>query len=172
VPGDDVDLVDLHLTFELHGRDFGSQAGAELLGHELHVGLVQRQFLGDLPVREVQAHQVQAQNPDPQRLVVPRQYGAGQVVEAAAAGRATIALPVRLRIVPAVASRRSSVATRAADAVRPAMLTDQFVALGVVDQRREVHQARHGQHRGWQQGISSTGQAARRHPPPDHPETQ
>src|SRR3954451_397682 len=40
--------------------------------------------LGDLPVREVQAHQIQAQHPDPQRLVVAGQNGSGQVAEARA----------------------------------------------------------------------------------------
>jgi hypothetical protein len=59
VPGCDVDLVDLHLALEPHRRRPGDQAGAELLGHELRVGLVQVQLLGDLPVREVQAHEVQ-----------------------------------------------------------------------------------------------------------------
>ena len=60
MPGYDIDLVDLHLALEPHRRDLGDQAGAELLGHELHVGLVQVQLLGDLPVREVEAHEVQA----------------------------------------------------------------------------------------------------------------
>src|SRR3954469_5233283 len=95
-----VDLVDLDLAPEPHRWKPGDQAGAELLGHELHVRLAQAQLLGDLPVREVEAHEVQAQNPDPQRLVVPGQDGAGQVVEAGAAGGAAVALPVRLGVVP------------------------------------------------------------------------
>src|SRR3954451_16159609 len=65
VPGDYVDLVDLDLAPEPHRWKPGDQAGAELLGHELHVRLAQAQLLGDLPVREVEAHEVQAQHPDP-----------------------------------------------------------------------------------------------------------
>src|SRR3954452_11876058 len=89
-------LVDLDLAPEPHRLDPGDQAGAELLGHELHVRLAQAQLLGDLPVREVEAHEVQAQNPDPQRLVMAGQDVAGQVVEAGAAGGAAVTLPVRL----------------------------------------------------------------------------
>ena len=65
MPGDDVDLIDLHLTRRLHRRDLGGQAGAQLLGHALHIGGTQVELLGDLPVRQVEAHEVEAQHPDP-----------------------------------------------------------------------------------------------------------
>src|SRR3954464_5794299 len=70
------------------------------------------------------------------------------VVETAAAGLAAVALTVRAGVVPAVAGRRGAVASRAADAVGPAVLPDQLVALRVLDQRRQVHEGRgHGRHR-------------------------
>ena len=65
MPGHDVDLVDLHLAFQRCRRDLGRQSVAPLLGHERHVGAGKAQFLGDLPVGEVEAHEVQAQHPDP-----------------------------------------------------------------------------------------------------------
>src|SRR3954451_14825292 len=37
VPGHDVDLVDLHLALQPHGRDLGNQAAAQLLRHGLHI---------------------------------------------------------------------------------------------------------------------------------------
>ena len=37
VPGHDVDLVDLHLALQTHGRDLGNQAAAQLLRHGLHI---------------------------------------------------------------------------------------------------------------------------------------
>ena len=46
--------------------------------------------------------------------MVPGQDGAGQVVEAAAAGRAVVALAMRLAVVPAIAGHGSAVAARAA----------------------------------------------------------
>src|SRR5437764_10099727 len=38
VSSDDVDLVDLDLTLQLHGRDVGNQTVAQLLRHGLPVG--------------------------------------------------------------------------------------------------------------------------------------
>src|SRR5215212_2858384 len=35
--GHDVDLVDLHLAFQPHGRGLGNQAAAQLLRHGLHI---------------------------------------------------------------------------------------------------------------------------------------
>src|SRR5688572_28709728 len=75
-----------------------------------------------MPVREVQAYQVQAQNPDPDRPVAAGQDGAGQVVEAGGAGRAAVALALRLDVVPTVTGDLGATAMRAADALGPAML--------------------------------------------------
>src|SRR3954449_11829236 len=94
----------------------------------------QAQLLGDLAVGEVQAHEVEAQHPDAQRLVMAGQDSASEVVEAGAARRAAVALPVRLGVVPAVAGDLGTIAARAANAVRPAVLPDQLEALRVVDQ--------------------------------------
>ena len=60
VPGHDIDLVDLDLVCQPHRGSLGDQAVAQLLGHGLHVGSVEAQFLGDLTAREVQAHEVHA----------------------------------------------------------------------------------------------------------------
>src|SRR5215212_9034389 len=77
-----------------------------------------------------------------------RQGRPAQVVETCGAGRAAVALPMRLDIVAAVAHHGGTAATGAVDAVRPAMLPDQREALGLVEQGREVQQARgrHGHH--------------------------
>ena len=80
--GHDVDLVSLHLTVE---PDVGltlDQTLAELAGHGLDGALVEVEFLGDLPVRQVEAHEIQAQHPGPQWLVMAGQNRAGEVVEA------------------------------------------------------------------------------------------
>lgn len=81
----------------------------------MHVVLVQVQFLGNLRVGQVQAHEVQAQDPDGQGLVVPGQRRPGQVVEALAARLAPVAL--RMPIRPVVAAPDGLVALRLADQV-------------------------------------------------------
>src|SRR3712207_6013092 len=67
VASDHIDFVDLDLALQPRSRDFGDQAAAQLLRHDLHVRPRKAQFLADLPVREVQPHEIQAQNPDTQR---------------------------------------------------------------------------------------------------------
>src|SRR4051812_35370683 len=106
-----------------------------------------------------------------QRLVMTGQDSAREVVEAGAARRAAVALPVRLGVVPAVPGDRGAAAGRAAHALGPAVLAHQLEALRVVDQGRQVHQGRrgHGRHRGSREHPSSTAQRLAPHPSPDHP---
>ena len=95
--------------------------------------------IGDLPVRQVEAHEVKAQDPGPKRLVMAGQNGAGQIIEATLALLAPIALPMPLRVIMAVTSHRGAVTVRAADALGPPMPAYQLVAFRVDKQRRELH---------------------------------
>src|SRR5215218_6590013 len=103
VPGHDIDLVDLDLACQPHRGSLGDQTAAQLLGHGVHVRHVEAQFLGDLTVRQVQTHEIQAQHPDPQRLVMAGQHRAGEVVKAPRTRLAPIPLPVSLGLVKAIA---------------------------------------------------------------------
>src|SRR5262245_46257866 len=136
--GDDVDLVTLDLTVERNRRPPLTNAFAELRGHPQSVIGIEVQLLGDLLVRQVQSHEVQAENPDPQRLVVACEDGFGQIVEATTAGRAFVTLAVRLGVVVALSDDVSRFTVRAADAIGPAQIPDHLVALRVVDQRSNV----------------------------------
>jgi hypothetical protein len=140
VPGHHVDLIDLHLTLQPCCWSFADEAAAQMLRHGLHVRGIQAEFFSDLPVREVQAHEVEAQHPHPQRLMVPGQRRAGEVVEAPGARLTSIALPVRLRVVAPIADHRLTATPGTAHALRPAMLANQREAFGVVQQPREVDQ--------------------------------
>jgi hypothetical protein len=155
--GHDIDLVDLDLAFQPHGWSLGDQAAAQSLGHGLHIRPVEAQLLGDLAVREVQTHEIQAQHPDPQRLVMAGQHRAGEVVEAPRAGLAAIPLSVRLGLVEAVSDHGAAAAGGTAHPLRPAMLPHQGEAPGVVDQRREVDQIRCGHERLTRSGAVMRG---------------
>jgi protein-S-isoprenylcysteine O-methyltransferase Ste14 len=72
--------------------------------------------------------------------MMTRQDCSGQVVEVAAVAFAAVALAVSLRLVMTIADHRITRTSRAARAIGPTMLTDQFVALGVIDKRGEVDQ--------------------------------
>src|SRR4051812_34235336 len=76
--------------------------------------------------------------------MVAGEEGVGQVVEAAAAGPALGALPLRLGLIPALLDDRVRVAMRAVDAIRPAEVADHLVALGVVGDPQDVDE--HGGH--------------------------
>jgi hypothetical protein len=140
MPGHDVDLVDLDLARQFYRRRPGGQPAAELLRNGLHFGTIQTQFQGDLPVGKVQAHEVKAQHPHAQRLVVPGQHRSGEVVEAPSVCLAPVALPTGLRVVVAVPGDGAAAAHGAARTLRPAVLAHQREALGVVDQARKVDQ--------------------------------
>ena len=74
------------------------------------------------------------------RLMMSGQNRAGQVIEARLAGLAQLALARVPGIVMAVADHVAAVAGRAPHTVRPAMLADQVVALGVIEQRGQADQ--------------------------------
>jgi hypothetical protein len=60
VAGDDVHLVGLDLAVEHRQRLLALDALAQLLRHAPGVILVKARFLADLPVGQVQAHEIQA----------------------------------------------------------------------------------------------------------------
>ena len=72
---------------------------AQLTRHLMHVSLVEIECLGNLSIREVQAHEVQTQNPDPQRLMMTGKDRVSQIVEVSATGLAQVALTLGLGVV-------------------------------------------------------------------------
>ena len=70
----------------------------------MDVVFIQTQFPGDLEIGEVQSHEIQAQHPDSQRLMMSNQDCPGQVIEATAAAFAAVALAVTLSLIVAIAN--------------------------------------------------------------------
>src|SRR3954447_24628987 len=104
----------------------------------MHVRGAETQFRGGLPVGQVQTHEVEAQYPDSQRLMVPGQHCPAEVVKARRARLAAIPLPMRLRVVMPVPDHRVAAASRATDALWPAVLAHQGEALRVIEQGCQV----------------------------------
>jgi hypothetical protein len=73
------------------------------------------------------------------------QNGAAQVIKANAAGFATVALAVPLRLIITVPMDATAGAAGAANTIGPTVLTDQQVTLVVVDERGEIDQLRNSQ---------------------------
>src|SRR3954469_21192598 len=144
VPGDDVELVELDVAAQDHLGCLRHDAVAQHLGHGLGVALAQTQFLRDLTVRQVYSHEVRAQDPGRNGLMMSGQNGSRQVIEAVLAGLAQVSLSVPLAIVMTVADHACAAAVKADNAVRPSELTNDFIALRFVEQGRQLDQVHHG----------------------------
>ena len=154
MPGHDRDLIAFDLAAE---RDLGLALHdplPELGGHLLGIIGVEVQLLGDLCVGEVQAHEVQAQDPDPQRLMVPGEDGPGQVIEPLPAAVALVALPVELGVIPPVLGHLGTAALGASSPLRPPHGPDGLEALGIVDRGLDVEHHRGVSDRGLQQWVA------------------
>ena len=141
VPRGHVDLVALDLPLE---GDLGfalDDTATELRRHLLRIARVDRQFARNLLVRQVQAHEVEAQHPHLEWLMMTGEHGPGEVVEAAPAGLAQVAPSLALRVIVPLVRDLGRVAVGASHPVRPTEVANRLVALGVVDQRANVEHA-------------------------------
>src|SRR4051812_44520884 len=117
--------------------------------HVVDVIVVQAQLLSDLLVRQVEPHEIQTQDPGPKRLMVSSQNSTGQVIEPRPAILTPVPLPMSLGFIMAMADHGGAGTGRAANAVRPSIVPDQLIALGIIDQGRQIDHLRrsHGQYR-------------------------
>src|SRR3954462_8712970 len=153
VTGDNVDFVGLDRAVQRRLGNFGNQAFAKMRRHVVDVIVVQTQLLSNLLVRHVQAHEIKTQDSDPKRLMVSGQDSTGQVIEPCSTVLAPVPLPVSLGFIMAMADHRGTGTGGAANAVRPSRVPDQLIALGIIDQGRQIDhlQRSHG-------SVSANGQ--------------
>ena len=67
--------------------------------HLMQVILVEIEFLRDLLIGEIESHQIQTENPFPQRLMVMSEDGVGQIVKVAPTRVAMVALALALAFI-------------------------------------------------------------------------
>src|SRR5688572_11671115 len=81
--------------------------------------------------------------------MVSSQNSTGQVIEPRSAILTPVPLPMSLGFIMAMADHGGAGTARAANAVRPSIVPDQLIALGVIDQGRQSDhlQRSHGQYR-------------------------
>jgi len=92
----------------------------------------------DLAVRQVYSHEVRAQYPGRDRLMMSGENGPRQVIEAILACLAQVSLQVPLAIVMAVADHACATAVEADNTFWPSELTNDFIALCFVEQVRQL----------------------------------
>src|SRR4029079_10251588 len=119
-----IDFVALDLPIEHDGGAAIDDPLAEQLDHRLDIVSYHVECLGDLQGREVQPHEIQADDPGPQGLVAAGEDRPGEVVEPLPAAVAGVALAVSLGVIPAVPDDRLGRAMGTGDKVRPSHIPD------------------------------------------------
>lgn len=140
--GHDIDLVALYVPRQDGVRLAGNNPLSQLLGHPLHIVWVQPQLVGNLGIRQVQTHEIQTQNPNPQRLMMPRQHRLRQIVKIAVATLTPIFLSCGLSGVPPLLRDVRCATVRTTDPVGPTQLAQGFIALDVIQQVLKVDHRR------------------------------
>ena len=104
--GHHIGFVALDLALQDHGGPAIGDPLAELLDHRPDIATVNCELLGDLQGRQVQAYEIEADDPGPQGLVGAGEDRPGEVVEPLTAAVAEVALSVGLGLIPAVLDDR------------------------------------------------------------------
>ena len=134
VARDDIHLIAFNLTFQDGWFLLIRNLLAEPHGHLLSLRDRQIQFTGDLAIRQVEPHEIRAQHPNPQRLMVPRENGVGQIIKTTVTFAAAISLATRFgRIVP-VLDDLTAIAMRTTNTLRPAQIAYHLITLCIVNQ--------------------------------------
>jgi hypothetical protein len=88
--------------------------------HLLHITAIERQFVGNLLGRQVESHEIQAQYPDFQWLMMAGKDGVGQIIKAFVTVATFISLTCRFRVITPPLDDLCGLTRGAGDAVWPA----------------------------------------------------
>ena len=97
------------------------------------------EFLGNLVVREVEPHEIQAQDPHPQGLMMAGKDRVRQIVKASLTGLAQGALTLRLSVVASLLRHLSTLTPGTTDTVGPAEGANGLKTFGVVNESLYVY---------------------------------
>ena len=136
---DNVDLITFHLVGSRRSRRLAHYPLASLPGHLLHVVFMKIEFVGNLVVREVESHEIQAQYPHPQGLMMAGKDRVRQIIKASLAGLAQVALTLGLGVVTSLLGNVTTITLGTRDTLGPAEEADSLKTFGVVDERLYVY---------------------------------
>ena len=133
-----IDFVAFHFAAERDLRLSFNDALTKLSGHLLGIITVQIQLVSNLFIREIQPHKIEAEHPDPQRLVVTGKDRPGEVVEPLSTDGALILLSFRLGFVGPLFRDLGRVAVGAGYPLGPTHRSDGLKAPGIVNEVQDV----------------------------------
>jgi hypothetical protein len=125
----------------------------KLRRHLLHITAIERQFVGNLLIRHIQSHEIEAQDPHLQGLMMAGKDGVGEIIKTCVAVGTLLALTGGFRVVKAALDDLLGLTRGARDAVGPAQLADGLITLHIIDQILDINLHRWtpvwDQGRGW-----------------------
>ena len=114
------DLITLHLLGSCRRGFLAYYALASLTRHLLRVVRIESECVGNVVVREVESHEIQAQYPHPQGLRMASKDRLRHIVKAALAGLAQVALTLGWRVIASLLGNINTITMGARDPVWPA----------------------------------------------------
>src|SRR5262245_47744062 len=99
---------------------------------------MERQFVGNLLIRHVESHEIQAQYTDVQRLMMASKDRVGQIIKAFVTVATLIALPCRFRVIETTRDDLLRLTRWTRDTVWPTQLTARLITLHRIDQILDV----------------------------------
>jgi hypothetical protein len=102
----------------------------------MHISRLAIEFLGNVLVRQVEPHEIQASSPHPQGLMLTGKDRVRHIVEASLTGRPQVTLTLRRGSISALFGDCRAATSWTLDTVRPAEGTDGLNTFGVVNETR------------------------------------
>ena len=133
-----IDFINFDFTRQNHSRLFRQDSFAQLGRHVVSTVFIQIEFSRDLQIRQVQAHEIQTNQPDSERLMMTRENGVGEIIKVASTTATVVALSMALGVIHSTLGHLGGFTMCTGHAARPANGSHNFKALLVVNQRQEI----------------------------------
>src|SRR5262249_54372556 len=121
--------------------------------HLLHITLIDRQFVCNLLIRQIESHEIQTQDPDFQRLMMASKNGVGQIIKASVTVVTLITLTGRFSIIKTTLDNFFGLTRGADNTVWPAQCADSVITLNLIDQILDIDLHYWTPARGWKRGC-------------------
>jgi hypothetical protein len=111
----------------------------QLRRHLVHVATIHVQFVGNLVVGQIQAHEIQTQYPHLERLMMAGKNGVRQIIKALVTVVTRVALTSSFRVIKATLDDLCGRTRGACDALWSAQFAYRLITLHIIDQILEAH---------------------------------
>jgi len=115
-----------------------------------HIASLHVQLVGNLFIRQIQSHEIQAQYPNFQRLRMARKNSVCQIIKTFVTVGTLRALTGGFRVIKAALDALCGPTRWALDAVGPSQLTHRLITLNIIDQLLDVDLQRRTPVKGWE----------------------